>query len=998
MRKMFSCGTALFLQCTILLLLLMASRTADAQKRTIRGTITSGATNESLPGVTINVKGEKFGTSTAADGSFTLQVNAGDKVLLLSSVGYEPQEVPIPNNGQLTIAMRPGKSSSLGDVVVIGYGNIKREDLTSAVTTVKPEDFNQNGARNVLDLIQGKVAGLTLTRTAGTDPNSSPSIQIRTATSLEGSIAPLIVVDGIPGGNLDLLQQDDIASFDVLKDGSAAAIYGTQANGGVIIVTTKKGRAGTTHYDYNTWASRQFVRYKPDFLTPSEYREKISQGLIPSSLGDGIYTGNTNAFDSVVNHSNLSNYHELAMSGGSANSSYRAAVYYSNLEGLGKADSRRQYGARFSTTQKGMQGRLEAQADVATNYNMANLLGGGQWLNALTRIPTLPIHDSTGKFETTPLIDNPVSDLAQESYVRDQSTNSGDARFSLELWKGIKAAVSGSIIRDSYVDNEYDDLNSDASIYDSYYPGGGYAYQGSSISTSYVFTPTLEYGGSFAGKHNISAVAGYSYEYDMNTTFSADNRSFINDLNGANNLGAGNGLSTPGGADESSYKQDDKLISFFGRVNYNFLDRYMLQLSLRHDGSSKFGANHKWGNFPSASVGWDLAREDFMKNNKLFNQLKLRVGYGVTGNSGIADYQSLVTLTTGGQYAFPDGSYQQTYGPGNNPNPNLKWEKKAETNIGVDFSMLNSRLTGSIDAFYRKTTDLLYTYNTQLPPYVQSQILSNVGTMSGKGLELTLGATPVRTRDFTWKVDFTASTSANKMVSLSNGIYKLSYFGLGGIPGYGALGNALRITEGGAIGNFYGKRFAGFDTANHWLFYTPEGGKTPLSATNDSDNSVIGNAIPKLALGLSNTFHYKNWDLSIFIRGNFFYKILNAVDMSYGNVTAAGGANVLNSTFTRYKQLNTNLNSPNTYAYSNYYLQPGGFAKLENVTLGYTFKFKTDLFRTLRLYATVNNIAELTRYKGNDPDYIENTGLTPGIDGSVTPSTTGALVGLNFGF
>jgi TonB-dependent starch-binding outer membrane protein SusC len=976
----------------LMLLLLAAPRSAEAQTRTIKGKVTSASSNEPMAGVSVTAKGKNAGTITATDGSFTLTLDGAVKTLVVSYVGFATQEVNIGGSDVLTVSLKASASGDLGEAVVIGYGSVKRQDVTSAVATVKPEDFNENGARNVLDLIQGKVAGLVVTRTSGTDPNSSPSIQIRSATSLTGTNSPLIVVDGIPGGNLDLLQQDDIASFDVLKDGSAAAIYGTQANGGVIIVTTKRGRPGTPHYDYSTYVSKQYLKYKPDFLTPSEYRQRISEGLISPTLGTGIYNGNTNAFDSVENKSNLTNYHNLSMSGGGANNSYRASIYYSTLEGLGKEDSRQQYGARFSTTQKGLQGRLEAQVDLATNYNKANLMGGGQWFNALTRIPTLPIHDSTGKFLTLPLIDNPVSDLAQETHTRDQSTNSGDARLSLEIWKGLKASVFGSIIRDSYTDNIYDDLNSDASLYQSYYPGGGFAEQYSQIATSYAFTPTLEYARTFAAKHNFSAVAGYNYQYEMLTDFEADNRAFINDVNTSNNLGSGNGLSTPGGADESSFKDDDKLIAFFGRVNYNYLDKYMLQVSFRREGSSKFGVNHKWGDFPAISAGWDLSREAFLQNSKIFNQLKLRAGYGVTGNSGIPDYQSLVTLTTGGQYAFPDGTYQQTYGAGNNPNPNLKWERKAETNIGVDFSLLDNRLTGSFDAFYRKTTDLLYNYNAQLPPYVQSSIYTNVGSMSSKGLELTVSGTVIKNKDFSWKSTVTASTTRNKMISLSNGIYQLSYFGLGGIPGYGALGNALRITQGGAIGNFYGKRFAGFDSSGHWLFATPKGGTVGLSNTNDSDQSVIGNAIPKLYVSWQNSFRYKNFDLTIFIRGRFIYKILNAVDLSYGNITAAGSANVLNNTFSKYARLK------DTYAYSNYYLQPGGFLKLDNVSLGYTFKLRTELIRSLRIYATVNNIAEVTRYKGNDPDFIEDTGLTTGIDGSVTPSTRTALIGLNLGF
>ena len=1001
MRKEVFCRTSLFLRWALLLSLLVVGGihpvAAQNQTRTIKGRVLSGGSNQPVPGVSVSIRGESGGTSTSADGSFTLHVSKTAKTLVFSSVGFETQQVSVSDVVDVTLHPMAG---ALTEVVVVGYGTQKRQDVTSAVATVKPDEFNQDGARNALDLIQGKVAGVTITRTSGSDPNSSPSVQIRSATSLTGTNSPLIVIDGIPGGNLDLLQQDDIASFDILKDGSAAAIYGTQANGGVIIVTTKKGKPGPPHYDYSTYFSKEFVAYKPDFMTPDQYRAKVESGLYPQLTNtyiSGIYNGNTNMFDSVVNHSNLSQYHNLSMSGGGANSSYRASVYYSVLEGLAKEDSRQQYGARFSITQRGLNNRLNAQVDFVTNFNKANLEsnnleGGSLWLNSLTRIPTLPIHDSTGAFLTLPLINNPVSDFAQETYLRDQETTSGDASLTLDIWKGIKAGVFGSIMRDSYVDNQYQDLNSDASLYQTYYPGGGYAYQGSSITSNYAFTPTVEYNHTIGGKHNISAVAGYNYQYEFTSTFSADNRSFINDVATDNNLGSGNGLSTPGGADESSNKYDDKLIAFFARANYNYLERYLFQVSLRREGSSKFGADHKWGYFPAASAGWDISREAFMHPVSWVNELKLRVGYGVTGNSGIPDYQSLVTLTTGGQYAYPNGTYMQTYGPGNNPNPNLKWERKAELNIGTDFSLFNNRLSGSIDGFYRKTTDLLYNYNAQLPPYVQSTIYTNVGSMSSKGIELGLSGVIIKQRDFTWRMDATFSTASNKMISLSNGVYQLSYFGLGGIPGYGALGNALRITQGGAIGNFYGKRYAGLDSSGHWLFYKADGKtKVPLTQVSDDDQTVIGNAIPKFYVSWTNSFTYKHWDLRIFFRGRFKYSILDAVALSYGNRTALP-ANVLNSAFTTYAKLN------DTYAYSNYYLQPGGFFKLDNVTLGYTFKLRTDFFRSLRLYVNASNLAEITRYKGNDPDYIEDTGLTTGIDGSVVPSARQFLAGLNLGF
>ncbi|MES1249299.1 MAG: TonB-dependent receptor, partial [Chitinophaga rupis] len=333
----------------------------------------------------------------------------------------------------------------------------------------------------------------------------------------------------------------------------------------------------------------------------------------------------------------------------------------------------------------------------------ANLNGGGQWESALARIPTLPIHDSTGHFYYSKLSSNPVADMAQTFNRRDQATNAADARFDLELIKGLKASIFGSIMRDSRNDDQYQNLLSAASQNNDTYPGGGYAYKGNTLITDYTVTPTLEYVRNFGSDHHFAAFAGYNYQYHVESDFSEDNRGFFNDVTTNNNIGIGQALAD-GKADETSVKSDAKLIAFFGRVTYNFMERYFVQASLRHEGSSKFGANHKWGNFPAVSAGWDISKEGFMKNVDFVDNLKLRAGWGVTGNSGINPYQSLVTLTTGGQYGYPDGVFRQTYGPGNNPNPDLKWEKKAETNIGVDFSLFHNRLSGAIDAFYRRTS------------------------------------------------------------------------------------------------------------------------------------------------------------------------------------------------------------------------------------------------------------------------------------------------------
>lgn len=808
-----------------------------------------------------------------------------------------------------------------------------------------------------------------------------------------------MVIDGIPGGNLDLLQQDDIESFDVLKDGSAAAIYGTRANGGVILVTTKKGKSGPARYDYSSYVRKEYIQRRPDFMTAAEYRQKIAEGVIPAQYGTGVYGYNTDFFDAIVNHDNLTQYHNLAISGGGNNANYRASIFYSDLQGISLKNNRSQYGGRISINQKGFENRLTTQINLATNFNKANLIGGGGWESQLVKIPTLSIYNPNGTYYFEPTSTNEYARLFQEKSLRDQQTSSGDVKFTLEILKGLRASFFGSVQRNAYVDNYYADINSEVSLENPVTPAGGgqsapggRASKSTALSIDYAMEPTIEYTTTIRKNHRITALTGYTYQYGFSESFNASNSGFVNDLFHEDNLGAGNQLPA-GKAGMGSGKSDNTLIAFFGRLNYSFLEKYMATLIFRREGSSRFGANDKWGNFPAASVGWSIDREAFMSNVELVNSLKLRVGYGITGNSGIPNYRSLVTLGTGGFYLNPDGAWRQTYGPSRNPNPNLRWEKKKELNIGLDFAILNNRLSGSIELYKRRTEDLLEDYNTQLPPFIQPTIYTNVGTIENRGIELTLNAVAIQTKDFRWDMDLAASTNRNKMVSFSNDVYRITFKTYGGIGGFGALGDAIRTVEGGDLGNFYGKRFAGFDANGKWQFYKADGKtKVPFSQITNDDLAVIGNGIPKFYLSWTSNFAYKGFDLRVFFRGRFGYQILNTMELSYGNKVALPN-NLLRSAFTTHAQLN------DTYQYSDYYLEDGGFLKLDNVTLGYKFKLNTPYIRNLRVYASGQNLLLITKYKGNDPDFVNDTGLGAGVDSrGPYPSTRQIAVGVNLGF
>ncbi|WP_083252037.1 SusC/RagA family TonB-linked outer membrane protein [Pedobacter steynii] len=965
----------------------------------VQGTVTD-ENGLPLPGVSVKIKGTKTVVSTNSAGKFEIDVPSTTTVLVFSFIGYATREVTVADQKNISIQLKP-TSNTLQDVeiVSIGYGTISSKEVTSAVAHVDASQFRQGGARNPLDLIVGKVAGLQLSR-SGSNPNTGISVQLRGAVTVNGSSSPLFVIDGIPGGNADLLQQDDIESIDILKDGSGAAIYGTSANAGVIIITTKKGKAGPAAFNYSSYFRKDYMQRRPDYLSADEYRAKILSG----ELKQKDFGSSTDFYDQLINHDNLSQNHNLALSGGTDKTSYRASLNYRDLEGISRENGREEYGLRLNITQKGLNDRLTAQINLATNFNKANLLGGGGWESESAKNPTLSNYNPDGSYRFDLTSTNEFARLAQETSNRKQQTSSADGKVDLNIIEGLQASLFGSVTRNNYNDGQYRLKASEDSMENTDSRGGGYAYKGTFLSQAYAVEPTLQYKKTLFDKHSISAIGGYSYRYYMEEGSGASNRGFINDLLREDNLNTGAPLS-PATASVSSFKNDNTLIAFFGRLNYAFDNKYMAQFILRREGSSKFGTNNKWATFPAVSVGWNLTEEDFMKNYKFIDFMKLRVGYGLTGNSGIANNASRVTLGGGGKYLFPDGNYYETYGPNRNPNPNLKWETKRELNIGLDFKLFEKRLTGAIDVFKRTTKDLLDTYTSPQPPYVRDFLYTNVGTISSKGIEIALSYDAIRHTDFTWSMDVTASTLSNQLDSYSNDIYKVKYKTFGSIGGAGALGDAYTTYEGGKIGVFYGKRFAGFTPDGKWLFYNRNGEAVRNDQINNSRDDLnatdlvpLGNAVPKYYASWTNNFRYKNFDLRIFLRGKFDFDILNTTALTYGNKTWSG--NLLRDTFTKFSQID------DTYMYTDYYIEKGSYVKIDEITLGYNFNFKTNWLRKLHVYVTGQNLATFTNYTGNDPDYVLDNGLGNEINGQRLgidargpyPSTRSFVVGLNVGF
>ncbi|GET35181.1 SusC/RagA family TonB-linked outer membrane protein [Prolixibacter bellariivorans] len=953
--------------------------------RGVTGTVTD-TQGQPLPGVSIQIKGTAIGTITDAEGNYRFAHVPENSVLVFSFMGMQKQAIPVKGKIRLDAVMQE-TTIGIDEVVAIGYGTLKRSDIATAITSLKPAEFNRAGNRDVRSLLEGKIAGLTVTRTGGSSPTEGVAIQLRGVVSVNGSRSPLVVIDGIPGGNVDLLRPEDIESIEVLKDGSAAAIYGSSANAGVILITTKKGMQGATRVEYATFVTRYYQKNTPDFLDAGQFRAAMAGlGYDESAYDRG---GDTDMYNAIIDDENLSQSHNLSVSGGNEHTVYRASVYYNNLNGIALANEREQYGARMSLQTKGFNDMLTFQSNLATNYNNMNMLGNEGWEAAARANPTNPMYNPDGTFyEDMASDENKYARLHQQKNKRLQETTSLDAKVILEPLTDLKLSAFVSIQRDNYNNNVYYDKNSRVSV--NSYNGDGYAYKSSYVNTQQAFEPTVEYTTVLSDRHRFNAVGGYSYRYRVEESFDASNKGFLNDASQENDLGAGSYL-VDGKAGMGSYKGDETLVAFFGRINYVFSNRYVAQVSYRREGSSKFGANNKWGNFPAASVAWNVTNEAFMETVPVLSNLKLRLGYGVTGNSGIGPYQSLATIGTGGYYLADDGSWIQTYGPSRNPNANLKWETKKEWNAGVDVGVLNNRVTAAVDLYKRKTDDLLMTGVTSaIPANIHSTYTTNIGVISSKGIEVTLNTIPVSGDDFTWKADLVGShTFSNTLDKFSSNA--ADYIEFGGIGGYGALGNAVRLYEGSDVGDFYGKRFAGFDESGEWLFYNKEGEKVSGGEITEEDKTVIGNGMPKYYLSFSNYFTYKNFDLSVSFMEKFGFDILNRQKLAYSNLkTLASGYNVLTGA------VESGFNA--SYQYSDYYLENGSYVKLDNITLGYSFRGRRPNVPSLRVYATARDLFTITGYSGETPE-LNDTGLSPGMAAYVgTPVTRSFTLGLNVQF
>ena len=958
----------------LLLTLLSFSLTALAQQK-VTGKV-KDSSGEPVIGASVVVKGNNtMGTITDFDGNFMLDVPA-KSVLVISYIGYVTQEVPTAGKNSLEIVLKED-TKTLDEVVVIGYGTQRKGDVTSSVASVKADNFVKGAVKDVGQLIQGKVAGLAITNPNG-DPTGSTQIRLRGTNTIGGAnTAPLVLIDGIPG-ELGTVAPEDVESVDVLKDGSAAAIYGTRGTNGVILITTKQAKGvDINQVEYNGYVSTSLIAKKLDMLNADEFRT-----LYP----DQDHGADTDWIDEI-SRTPVSHVHNLSLMGGNSKTNYIANLNYASRQGIMKKSDFESFQGRIEVTHRMFDDKLKLKFGLFGKKNqMESTTSGGSfrgWVygQATRRNPTDPVRNEDGtwnenvsKFE----YENPLALLyeAEGNVKKTQLRYNGNIVYN--PIKDLTLSAVFSYIRDNMNRGYGETLNHISALRDGL---AGWSSVGAYTKMEKLMELTAQYNKEI-GAHKFSVLGGYSYNETDFEELWIDNYGFQDDyFGGWHNIGIGSALKD-GKANIGSKKTPTNLIGVFGRATYSFKNRYLLMGALRYEGASQlWGTDNAWGLFPSISVGWRITEEAFMKNQKIFDDLKLRVGYGVTGSQPKDPFLGVAMLKYG-SYAFVNGNWVQTIVPASNPNPDLKWEEKKETNIGLDFVSWGGRLSGSIDYYNRDVDGLIYEYGVPTPPNLYNKTMANGGTMRNRGVEVLVTVVPVQNKDFEWSTTGTFSLNSNKLISLSGSIFKsdYDYFNTGTVEYSGQVADSHRVQVGESIGNFYGFKVVDVDSEGRWIYEDRNGELVNYKDFTHApeDKHVIGNGLPKWYAGWNNTLRYKNFDLNVTMRGAFGFQIINGGRMNYENVK--------NSRFeNRLKSVNDLVFGKHTLSpevepeFNSYYVEDGDYWKIDNITLGYSFGQVGKYIKSLRIYGSVLNALTITGYKGIDPE-VSTDGLTPGYD------------------
>ena len=972
---------------TILSALLMISclTAAFAQQGAVKGKVLDEQ-GEPIIGANVVEKGTTNGTITDLDGNYSLTVNDLKKaVLQISFIGYTTLEEGVKGRKEVDVKLS-SSVVNLGEVVAIGYGTQTRREITGSVANISEENFNKGVNRDASDLLQGKVAGLTITSGSG-DVTRGSQIQLRGTSTLQNDQGPMIVIDGVPGGDMSTVSPSDIESISVLKDASSAAIYGSRAAGGVILITTKRGSGNHTQINYDGYVTMDNVANKPDMLNAQEWRDINKQLGNDISIYDG-YTADTDWFDALL-RTGISQNHSLSLSGGSSKSNYRASYTYLDRKGIARDNWMKRHSFRFQFQQRAINDRLRIGLTGAGTLTDMQATFADYFIAAYNNPPVIPVYNPDGTY----FVDNDHA-YNQGNMVKAQDENyklrknnyfygQGDIQFEILEGLNVKANLYKSRFTSDQSTWESPDNalggGSGNSLGDS---SDGYAIRRNYAWDRELMEWTLNYNKAFGAeeKHKLDALVGYSWETNQYQSQSSLATNFAVASMGANSIQTGNDLRI---GNVTSSKNEYKLISFFARAHYSYDERYMITATVRRDGSSKFGANHKWGWFPSVSAAWGISQEAFMENTQdWLSDLKLRVGYGVTGNQdGLQPYKSLELYQAYGTY-YDNGGASTAFRITQNANPDLKWESTAMFNVGIDFQLFKGRLGGTIEYYNKKTSDMLYNYSVPTPTYVYGTIAANVGDMSNKGIEVQLNLDVIRNKTFNWNTSINLSHNKNEITKLNN---DGSYIETGGISS--GTGSTCQVHAVGYPANSFFLFEQVYDKNGKPLegVYVDQNGDGVI---NDDDRRIHHSKDPKVTMSFSSTINWKNWDFGFSLRanlGNYVYadaisnnSILDDCwkNGKVGNLVKAD--NYFNGT----------VNPQVGIQKSDYWLRNASFLRCDNITLGHTWPKLLDNKMRLRLYGAVQNPFVITKYKGLDPEVAD------GIDRDLYPRATTFTLGV----
>ena len=976
-------------------LLVMFAAFSLSMSAQITGTVLEASTDFPVIGASVVEVGTTNGVITDFDGNFVLNVAEGAQIQI-SYMGFAAQTLAAKDG---MIVKLEEDTHVLQEVVAIGYGSQTKKEITGSVASVKADDFNKGSFNSPTGLLQGKVAGLTMSKDAGGDPtNRDFSVQIRGAGSLTGSTTPLFIIDGVPGASMNNINPNDIESMDVLKDGSAAAIYGTRANAGVIIITTKKGKEGKTQVEYTGSVSTANTAGRIKLFGREDF---IAAG--------GVDYGHETDWYKEITRVPVSTEHNIALSGGMKNVDYRASINYKLNQGLAKNSDFQEIMARASVNQHALNDILEFNYNASYSKTYSSWVSHEAYQQAMKFNPTMPVYTTPddpnylkygGYYQNFDKsgFSNPVAIVMQTTDQGSDQTFLGSIRATIKPVTGLRISAFGSYQFWNQSTGKYLPSNSVAGNGTT-----GNASKGNNFNTTRMFEATIQYTNEIKS-HAFTILAGYAYQDFVSESFSASNTMFPTDDFLYNNMGLGEGLNnlTNGGSKDgigiSSWKEEWKLASAFARINYNYDQRYFLNASIRAEGSSKFGANNRWGYFPAVSASWLITNEDFMRGQEVVDDLKLRAGYGVTGNMPGDCYPWIGRMSKNEDYAYFGDNKVATWSLATVPNPNLKWETKHEVNVGIDFAFLGGRLSGAIDYYNRTTRDLLYWYAVDASKYEAGSMLLNLGSLQNQGVELALTGLAIDRKNFTWNLGLTLAHNKNKVLSLGNDefIFPEADKQRGGI-GDGSVGwmsQKLQILEEGeSVGNFYGYKFSRIGEDGTFYGFDANGIEKKFSQLKGKDKVILGNALPIITWGLSSSMAFYNVDFSFNLRGAFGGKLLNTKRLAYGNNSSLASGNMIVSP-------DNGITPPKVM--TDYYLESGTYAKLGDVTIGYTFPLKDDVKKYLtnaRIYFTAQNLATISNYSGVDPETVNMSGLEPGIEGvTYYPIPRTFMLGVNLTF